>query len=81
MLSVKQRPHAAVFLVRAWWENGQFRARISFYHSVQAARAEQAQVVTADPDEVREYFARWLGQARQRRGRRDQRPGEEQGTS
>jgi hypothetical protein len=81
MLSVKQRPHAAVFLVRAWWENGQFRARISYSHNVEAARAEEAQVTTADPDEVRQYFARWLTEARRRRGRHDQGPGGRRGTS
>jgi hypothetical protein len=63
MPTVTQQPRAAVFLVRAWWEDGQFRARISYYSNIHSEPATETQIVTADPDEVRRHLALWLTEA------------------
>jgi hypothetical protein len=63
MPTVTQQPRAAVFLVRAWWEDGQLRARISYYSNIHSESATETQIVTADPDEVRQHLALWLAEA------------------
>jgi hypothetical protein len=60
---VTQRPNTAVFLVRAWWEDGQFRARISYYVNLHSEPAAETQILTADPAEVREHLGRWLDES------------------
>jgi hypothetical protein len=55
-----QRPNTAVFLARAWWEDGQFRARITYYVDTHAEPAAETRIVTADPAEVRQHLAIWL---------------------
>jgi hypothetical protein len=54
-----QRPKTAVFLARAWWEDGQFRARITYYVDIHA----ETRIVTADPAEVRQHLAIWLDES------------------
>ncbi|GJF01571.1 hypothetical protein [Pseudonocardia sp. D17] len=46
----------AVFLVRVWWEDGDFRARIT--HDV--GDGVVTRLVTADPDEVVGELRAWL---------------------
>jgi hypothetical protein len=57
---VTPRPATAVFLVRAWWEDGQFRARITYEVDILADPAVETRIVTADPAEVRRQMAVWL---------------------
>ncbi|SHN88998.1 hypothetical protein SAMN05660350_04990 [Geodermatophilus obscurus] len=57
-----QRPRTAVFLARAWWEEGQFRARITYCLDIQAGPAAETRIVTADPAEARQHLATWLDQ-------------------
>ncbi|MFC5994078.1 hypothetical protein ACFQE5_07620 [Pseudonocardia hispaniensis] len=56
-------PRAAAFLVRTWWEDGRFRARITYVHDLHAESVPEVQVLTAEPDEVRRRFAAWLEDA------------------
>ncbi|TNC25714.1 hypothetical protein [Amycolatopsis alkalitolerans] len=51
-------PEAAAFLVRAWYEDGQLRARITYL--VEPGSGPHAQVTTADPAEVHRHLAEWL---------------------
>jgi hypothetical protein len=46
--------------VRAWWEDGQFRARITYDVDIHAEPAAETRIVTADPAEVRQHLAIWL---------------------
>jgi hypothetical protein len=55
-----QRPNTAVFLVRAWWEDGQFRARISYYVDI---HADETRIVTDDPADVRRHLGTWLDES------------------
>ncbi len=48
---------AGVYVVRAWIEDGGFRARVSWSDDVLETEEE---AVTADPDEVRRLLDRWL---------------------
>jgi hypothetical protein len=57
---VTQRPNTAVFLARAWWEDGQFRARITYNVDIHAEPAAETRLVTANPAEVRQQLAIWL---------------------
>jgi hypothetical protein len=57
---VTQRPDTAVFLARAWWEDGQFRARITYQVDIHAEPTAETRIVTADPAEVRRQLAIWL---------------------
>jgi hypothetical protein len=58
-----QRPNTAVFLVRAWWEDGQFRARISYYVDIRSDPTEETRIVTVDPAEVRRHLEIWLDES------------------
>jgi hypothetical protein len=60
---VTRRPHAAVFLVRAWWEDGEFRARITYHVNIDATPPDERQIVTADPEELHQHLATWLAVA------------------
>jgi hypothetical protein len=55
-----QRPGSAVFVVRAWWEGEQFRARLTYCVDIDAGPAAETTTVTADPAEVRRRLASWL---------------------
>ena len=58
---MRQQPNtAAVFLARAWLEDGQFRARISYYVGIEADPPVETRILTADPAEVRRQLAIWL---------------------
>ena len=58
-----QRPTAAVFVVRSWWEDGQFRARISYSTDAHSGPKGETQILTAHPDEVREHLTLWLDES------------------
>lgn len=58
-----RRPEAAAFLVRAWYEDGQLRARISYLVEAGTGPGPRVQVTTADPAEVHRHLAAWLRQA------------------
>jgi hypothetical protein len=60
MSGVTQRRNPAVFLARAWWEDGQFRARITYTVDIHAKPAAETRIVTADPADVRRQLAIWL---------------------
>jgi hypothetical protein len=49
---------AAVFLVRAWWEEGALRARVTF--RVDVVRAEEVVMTTADANELHHLMDTWL---------------------
>jgi hypothetical protein len=57
-----RRPHAAVFLVRAWWEDGEFRALITYHANIDATPPDERQIVTA-PEELHQHLATWLAAA------------------
>jgi uncharacterized protein (DUF1684 family) len=57
------RSRAAFFLVRAWHEDGRFRARVRYLTDITPDTA-QIEVVTADPVEVRYHLAVWLNIAK-----------------
>jgi len=58
---VAQRPRAALFLVRAWWEDGEFRARVTY--SVEITSEVHQRTVTADAAEIHRILAVWLHEA------------------
>jgi hypothetical protein len=58
-----EAPHTAVFLARVWWEDGQFRARVTYMVDVESDDVDQHRIVTADPAEVRRHLANWLDAA------------------
>jgi hypothetical protein len=60
---VTQRSNTAVFIARAWWDDGQFRARISFQVDIRAEPEAETQTVTADPAEVRRQLELWLDES------------------
>jgi hypothetical protein len=60
--SVAQLPTTGVFLARAWREDGQFRARIS-YQLITGTGVDEEHVLTADVDEVRRHLELWLERA------------------
>jgi hypothetical protein len=43
---VTQRANTAVFLARAWWEDGQFWARITYQVDIHAEPAAETRIVT-----------------------------------
>lgn len=49
---------SAVYLVRAWWEDGEFRARITYQADLWSGA--EISMVTAVPSEVRVLLDRWL---------------------
>lgn len=55
-----QQSHAATFVVRAWWEDDAFRARITYTIDIGCPQTEKTHVVTANIDEVRHHFSAWL---------------------
>lgn len=57
---VTQQPTAAVFLVRAWRDDGQFRARITSSVDITAASPPQTETLIANPEEVNGHLAAWL---------------------
>lgn len=60
--SVTQQPTAAVFLVRAWRDDGQFRARITSSVDIMADPPAQSEILIANPDEVSGHLAMWLSE-------------------
>ena len=62
--SVTRQPPAAIFLVRAWRDNGHFRARITSSVDVTAEPPTQTEILIANPDEVSEHLAAWLSEIR-----------------
>lgn len=60
MPGMAQPPHAAVFLARAWWEDGQFRVRIIYRVNIHSEPTEETRLVTIDPAEVHQHLAIWL---------------------
>lgn len=59
---VARQPSAAVFLVRAWRDDGQFRARITISTDITAEPSTQIEVLIADPDDVGRHLATWLNE-------------------
>lgn len=59
---VTKQPTAAVFLVRAWRDGGQFRARITISTDITAEPSTQTEVLIADPDDVGRHLATWLSE-------------------
>jgi hypothetical protein len=57
---VAQHLHSAAFVVRAWWEDGSFRARITYTTDIGSPQTEETQVVTANIDDVQQHLATWL---------------------
>jgi hypothetical protein len=57
---VTQRPGTAVFLARVWWDDGQFRARITYCVDIDAGPSAETKIVTADPAQVHRLLALWL---------------------
>lgn len=55
------RTQTAVFLVRAWREEGDFRARVRCTADVSTDPADER--VTADPAEVRRLLDEWLDES------------------
>lgn len=56
-------PNTAVFLARAWWEDGRFRARISYSANTRAEPDAETRLVTVDPADVGRHLAIWLESA------------------
>jgi hypothetical protein len=54
-------PRTGVFLVRAWSEEGRFRARITSCLDINSDIEPQVILVTADPEEVQRRLGIWLG--------------------
>jgi hypothetical protein len=57
---VAERLTTGAFLVRAWCEDGQFRARISYRVNTGPDSASPIEVLTADPGDVRRHLELWL---------------------
>ena len=51
------RTRAAVFLVRAWWEDGAFRARVTYRLDTHGT---EISIVTAASDELHRQLEAWL---------------------
>lgn len=60
---VTPRPSTAVFLVRVWWEEGGFRARITYHLDINSNTDVETRILTADPAEVRQHLATWLDES------------------
>jgi hypothetical protein len=54
-----RRPRAALFLARAWYENGEFRARVSYSTDI-SSETPHTEIVTANPAELWHHLAAWL---------------------
>ncbi|MGH3693545.1 MAG: hypothetical protein ACRDRX_06040 [Pseudonocardiaceae bacterium] len=59
---VTKQPTAAVFLVRAWRDDGQFRARITSSADITAEPPTQTEILIANPDDVGRHLATWLSE-------------------
>ena len=57
---VARPPRGAVFLVRAWTEDKQFRARIRCSIEILSPTHPLVEAVTADPAEVHRLLAAWI---------------------
>jgi hypothetical protein len=68
-------PAVGIFVVRAWYEDGQFRARI--VRLVDVRKEPAIQIATADPGELAPHLDSWLDElARHYRGSsKQQQPG------
>ena len=55
------QPRMGVFLVRAWWEEDRFRARVTSCLDINADAEPQVRSITAEPPEVQRWLATWLG--------------------
>lgn len=51
---------AGIFIVRAWREDGRFRARITSSLDINTESELQTEVATAEPAEVSRHLAAWL---------------------
>jgi hypothetical protein len=51
---------AAIFVVRAWYEGDQFRARVGYSDDV--VSEPMMEFVTANPDEIINVLGNWLHQ-------------------
>ena len=51
---------AGVFVVRAWREHGNLRARIRYVHDVHERSETETTFMTADPATVQEHLTIWL---------------------
>jgi hypothetical protein len=54
-----RRPRAAIFLARAWYENGEFRARVN-YTTELSSEIPHTEIVTANPADLCHHLAAWL---------------------
>ena len=56
---MRRRPRAAVFLARAWYENGELRVRITYSTDI-SSETPDTKIVTANPAELSHHLAAWL---------------------
>jgi hypothetical protein len=61
---VRRSPPIAVFFVRAWYEDGLLRARVS--RTTDAQSEPLADLLTSDPEELIRYLSYWLQEIDQR---------------
>lgn len=54
------RLRPAAFLVRAWYEDRSFRARVSYFPGLDDGGQPAVQAITADPAELHDQLDAWL---------------------
>jgi len=57
---VALQPRGAIFLIRAWTEDNQFRARIRCSIEIFSPTHPFVEAVTADPEDVHRLLAAWI---------------------
>jgi hypothetical protein len=55
-----RKTQAAIFLGRVWFEDGQFRARISYSSDLLSETPAETELTTADAAELEDCFTTWL---------------------
>jgi hypothetical protein len=53
-------PAVALFIVRAWYEDDQFRAHVTRSLDVNTEIETRAELLTADPQRLVEFLGTWL---------------------
>lgn len=65
-------PVSAALVVRAWYEDGHFRARLRLLH-MQAVEDVEEELMAGSIEEVRATFERWLARIVREGGRQEMR--------
>ncbi len=66
ILRVSRQSSVAIFFVRVWYEDGEFRARVS--QSADLTSERPVDLWTAEPSDLEQLLATWLREIDQRQG-------------